>query len=425
MSTVLNFNAGPAALPRPVLEQVQAELLDYHGRGTSIMEMSHRSKEFEAINSRAEANFKRLIGAGEGYRALFVQGGASTQFATIPMNFLPKGGTADYLVTGTWGEKAIEEAAPFGQGHLAASTKEGGYKRVPTPAEIKLSPEPAYVHLTSNETIQGVQYAEFPDLGDAPLVADMSSDILSRPIDAGRFSLIYAGAQKNLGPSGLAVVLVRESWLERTNKGVPTILRFSTHAKNNSLYNTPPMFAIYVLDLVPAMARRPGRGRRDRRDERGEGRGDLRRDRRQRRLLPGPRRAGFAVPDEHHLPPAERGPGEAVRLRGPAGGDGRPGRAPLRRRHPGVDLQRDRPRVLPGPGDVHAGLRPEERLKAAPDHNPVGCRRGLRRRIGLDPTAPDRTPKTTLIPIGGATRHPGPDRRPNPRSFASWRIACW
>lgn len=252
MTTVHNFNAGPAALPRPVLEQVQAELLDYHGRGTSIMEMSHRSKEYEAINTRAEANFKRLIGVGvgDGYRALFVHGGASTQFATIPMNFLPKGGTADYVVTGTWGEKAIEEAALFGTGHLAASTKDGHYNRVPTRGEIHLSPSPAYVHITSNETIQGVQYADFPDLGDAPLVADMSSDILSRPIDAKRFSLIYAGAQKNLGPSGLAVVLIRESWMERANKGVPTILRYAIQAKNNSLYNTPPMFAVYVLDLV-------------------------------------------------------------------------------------------------------------------------------------------------------------------------------
>jgi phosphoserine aminotransferase len=249
-STVLNFNAGPAALPHPVLEKVQAELLDYQGRGMSIMEMSHRSKEFEAINTRAEANFKRLIGVGEGYRVLFVQGGASTQFATVPMNFLPKGGTADYLVTGSWGEKAIEEVAAFGQGHLAASTKEGGYKRVPTSAEIKLSPSPTYVHLTSNETIQGVQYPEFPQLGDAPLVADMSSDILSRPIDAGKFALIYAGAQKNLGPSGVTVVLLRESWMERANKGVPSMLRYSTHVKNNSLYNTPPMFGVYVLDLV-------------------------------------------------------------------------------------------------------------------------------------------------------------------------------
>ncbi len=250
MSNVLNFNAGPAALPRPVLEKVQAELLDYQGRGMSIMEMSHRSKEYEAINTRAEANFKKLIGVGEGYRVLFVQGGASSQFATVPMNFLPPGATADYIVTGSWGEKAIEEATLLGKPHLAASTKEGNYKRVPTQSEIQLSADPAYVHLTSNETIQGVQFHDFPDLGDRPVVADMSSDILSRPIDASKFALIYGGAQKNLGPSGVTVVLIRESWIEKANKGVPTMLRYSTHAKNNSLYNTPPMFGVYVLDLV-------------------------------------------------------------------------------------------------------------------------------------------------------------------------------
>ncbi len=250
MSTVLNFNAGPAALPPSVLEKAQAELRDYGGRGMSIMEMSHRSKEYEAINNRAEATFKRLVGVGDGYRALFVQGGASTQFAVVPMNFLPAGGTADYIVTGTWGEKAIEEAALFGKPHLAASTKASHYNRVPTPAEIELSPGSAYVHLTSNETIQGVEFRDFPDVGDRPMVADMSSDILSRPLDASKFALIYAGAQKNLGPAGVTVVLVRESWLESANKGVPTMLRYSTHAKNNSLYNTPPTFGVYLLDLV-------------------------------------------------------------------------------------------------------------------------------------------------------------------------------
>ena len=250
MSNVLNFNAGPAALPPSVLEKVQAELRDYQGRGMSIMEMSHRSKEYEAINTRAEANFKRLIGVGEGYRVLFVQGGASGQFAMVPMNFLPAGGTADYVVTGSWGEKAIEEGTLFGKANLAASTKEGGYRRVPSCGEIKRTEGSAYLHLTSNETIQGVQWHDFPEVGARPLVADMSSDILSRPFDAGKFALIYAGAQKNLGPSGVTVVLIRESWIETANKGVPTMFRYSTAAKNNSLYNTPPMFGVYVLDLV-------------------------------------------------------------------------------------------------------------------------------------------------------------------------------
>jgi len=266
MATALNFNAGPAMLPPPVLEQVQAELRDYHGRGMSIMEMSHRSREYEAINSQAEARFKRLLGVGDGYRVVFLQGGASLQFAMLPMNFLPPDRPADYLVTGAWAEKAHEQAAALGRARIAATTKEGGYRRMPRPAEMQLSPNPAYVHLTSNETIQGTQWHTFPDVGDRPLVADMSSDMLSRPIDAGRFAMIYAGAQKNLGPSGVTAVLLRESWLAQAQPHVPTMLAYSTHVKNNSLYNTPPSFAVYVLGLVlewieklgglPAMAQR-------------------------------------------------------------------------------------------------------------------------------------------------------------------------
>ncbi len=250
MSSVLNFNAGPAPLPPSVLAEAQGELLDYHGQGMSILEMSHRVPEYEAINARAEANFKRLLGVGDGYRVVFMQGGASGQFATVPMNFLKPGSTAEYLVTGTWGEKAVEDAELIGNAHVAASTKAEGYRRVPTSGEIKLGEGPsAYVHLTSNETIQGVQYRDFPDVGDRPLVGDMSSDILSRPIDASKFSMIYAGAQKNLGPAGVTVVLIRESWLETANKKLPAMLRYSTHVKNNSLYNTPPTFSVYLLDL--------------------------------------------------------------------------------------------------------------------------------------------------------------------------------
>ena len=258
MSPVYNFNAGPAMLPPPVLERVREELLDYAGRGMSIMEMSHRSKEFEAIDAGAEATFKRLVGVGDGYRVLFVQGGASSQFATVPMNFLPPGGTADFLVTGAWSEKAQEEAAALGKAHVAASTKATNYSRVPRADEIGLSAAPAYVHLTSNETIQGVQFADYPDVGDRPLVCDASSDVLSRPLDGSRFSLLYAGAQKNLGPSGVTVVLLRESWLAGANEGVPTMFRYSTHVKNNSLYNTPPTFGIYVLNLVLQWVERSG-----------------------------------------------------------------------------------------------------------------------------------------------------------------------
>ncbi len=199
MSTVYNFNAGPAMLPPAVLEQVQAELRDYQGHGMSIMEMSHRSKEFEAINAQAEAGFKRLLGVGDGYRVLFLQGGASTQFAMVPLNFLAPGKTADFLITGAWAEKAHEEAGALGQARIAASTKSEEYRRVPGPDEIHLSPDPAYVHITSNETIQGIQWPTFPNTGDRPLVADMSSDILSRPFDASKFALIYAGRRRTSG----------------------------------------------------------------------------------------------------------------------------------------------------------------------------------------------------------------------------------
>ncbi len=250
MSKVYNFNAGPAILPQPVLEQVRAELLDYQGAGMSIMEMSHRSKEYEAINAQAEARLKELLGVGDEYRALFLTGGATMQFAMVPLNFLPPGASADFLMTGAWAEKAYEEAAKLGQARVAASTAAEQYRRVPRPDEIELSEAPAYVHITSNETIHGVQWHAWPDVGDRPLVADMSSDILSRPLDAGRFALIYAGAQKNLGPSGVTVVLIRQDWLEQASKTAPTMLRYATHAKNNSLYNTPPAFGVYVLNLV-------------------------------------------------------------------------------------------------------------------------------------------------------------------------------
>lgn len=250
MGNVYNFNAGPAVLPPPVLEQAQQELLDYQGRGMSILEMSHRSQEYEAINAEAELRFKRLLDLNDDYRVLLLQGGASLQFAMIPLNFLRPGSMADYLLTGAWSEKAYEEAARIGQVRIAASTREEQYRRIPHAAEIQLSPAPAYVHITSNNTIYGTQWHSFPDVGDRPLVADMSSDILSRPLDARRFALIYAGAQKNLGPAGVTVVLVRRSWLESAAETAPTILRYATHAKSNSLYNTPPVFAVYMLNLV-------------------------------------------------------------------------------------------------------------------------------------------------------------------------------
>ncbi len=247
---VYNFNAGPAILPQPVLEHVQQELRDYQGRGMSIMEMSHRSKEYEVINAEAEQRFKRLLRVGDSYRVLFMQGGASTQFALVPMNFLAQGQTADYLLTGVWSEKASEEAAKLGMVHIAGTTHEEHYCRIPRPEELKFSEQPAYVHMTTNNTIYGTQWHALPEVGERPLVADMSSDIMSRPLAAEKFALIYAGAQKNLGPAGVTVVLVRESWLATAPKTLQTMLRYATYAKNNSLYNTPPVFAVYMLNLV-------------------------------------------------------------------------------------------------------------------------------------------------------------------------------
>jgi phosphoserine aminotransferase len=258
MTTVSNFNPGPAVLPPPVLEQVQQELLDYRGLGMSVMEISHRSKEYEAINAEAEAGIKRLLGLDEGYRVLFLQGGASLQFAMVPLNFLPAGAVADYLMTGAWSEKAYEEAARIGQVRIAASTRDEQYRRIPRPDEIALSPAPAYVHITSNNTIYGTQWHYLPEVGDRPLVADMSSDILSRPFDATKYTLIYAGAQKNLGPAGVTVVLIRESWIEQAVRHTPAILRYATHVKNSSLYNTPPTFGVYMLSLILRWIERSG-----------------------------------------------------------------------------------------------------------------------------------------------------------------------
>jgi phosphoserine aminotransferase len=250
MERVYNFSAGPAALPLAVLEQLKADLPNYHGQGMAIIEMSHRSKTYDTINDQAEARFKQLLGLGDGYRVLFMQGGASTQFALLPMNFLPTDKVADYILTGVWSDKALEEAQLLGQTHVAASTKEGGYHRVPKQEEIQLSDAPAYVHYTSNNTIYGTQWHWTPEVGDAPLVCDMSSDILSRPFDAGKFAMIYGGAQKNLGPAGVTVVVIREDFLATGADKLPSMFTYKTFAKTNSLYNTPPVFAIYALNLV-------------------------------------------------------------------------------------------------------------------------------------------------------------------------------
>ncbi len=247
---VFNFYPGPATLPREVLEEAQEELLNFKGSGMSVLEISHRSKDFEGLILETEAMFKETQGIGDDYRVLFLQGGASLQFTMVPMNFLPAGETADYCVTGGFAEKAYKEAKLLGNIHVAASTKDEGHKHIPRQEELSFSTAPAYLHITSNNTIFGTQWQDFPATKGVPLVADMSSDILSRPFDVSPFGLIYAGAQKNLGPSGLTVVVIRQDLLERVPKGLPSLLSYTTYADNNSLYNTPPSFPIYILNKI-------------------------------------------------------------------------------------------------------------------------------------------------------------------------------
>ncbi|NOK32052.1 3-phosphoserine/phosphohydroxythreonine transaminase [Corallococcus exercitus] len=249
---VINFNPGPAGLPTAALERARDELLDFQGTGMSIIEHSHRGKAFEAVHHEAIALIKELLAVPDTHEILFLQGGASQQFAQVPMNYLTQGASADYLVTGGWSEKAVEEARFFGTPRIAANTldKDKRFTRVPTQAELQLDPKATYVHMTSNNTLFGTQWHTFPDVGRVPLVADMSSDILWKPIDVSRFALIYAGAQKNIGPSGIVVVLVDKEFMARGRKDIPKIFRYTTYAEHNSLYNTPSTFSIYLCRNV-------------------------------------------------------------------------------------------------------------------------------------------------------------------------------
>ena len=248
MARVYNFNPGPAVLPESVLKEAQAELLDLKGSGMSVLECSHRGKEYSAIHDEAAANLAKLLNLGDDYSVLFLTGGASMQFAMVPMNLL-NDGVADYVNSGEWASKAIKEAKLFGKVNIAADTAEAKPARMPALSDLKTTPGAAYFHITTNETIAGTQWQSFPKT-PAPLVADMSSDILSRPINAKDFALIYAGAQKNLGPAGVTIVIIRKDLLDRCRPTVPTMLRYKTHSENNSLYNTPPCFAIYIINLV-------------------------------------------------------------------------------------------------------------------------------------------------------------------------------
>lgn len=247
---IFNFSSGPAVLPLPVLEHVQRDLVALPGVGMSVMEISHRSATFEGIIGKAEADIRRLANIPDKYRILFLQGGASLQFSMVPLNLLTEGRTADYLMSGSWADKAAKEARRVGMVHETGSTAADNYCRIPTDAECEFTPGAAYVHMTSNNTIEGTEWHRLPQVGDAPLVSDASSDIFSRPIDITKYGLVYAGAQKNLGPSGVTLVIIREDLLARSSKSLHTMLNYAVQAENRSLYNTPPAFGVYVLGLV-------------------------------------------------------------------------------------------------------------------------------------------------------------------------------
>ena len=250
MSRAFNFSAGPAMLPTEVLERARAEMLDYQATGMSVMEMSHRGKTFMAIAEKAEADLRELMGIGDDYVVLFLQGGATSQFAMVPLNLLGERDGADYINTGQWSKKAIAEARRYAQVRIAATTEASGFTTCPAQEELDLDPQAAYVHYTPNETIGGVEFPYVPETGDVPLVADMSSTILSRPIDVSRFGVIYAGAQKNIGPAGLTIVIVRRDLIREPRSGTPTMFSYRTHAEAGSMYNTPPSYAWYMAGLV-------------------------------------------------------------------------------------------------------------------------------------------------------------------------------
>ncbi len=247
---IFNFSAGPAVLPESVLLEAQRDLVALPGVGMSVLEISHRSKPFEAILAKTEADLRALGTVPANYKVLFLQGGASLQFSMVPLNLLTAGATADYIVSGAWAQKAVKEAQRVGTVHVAASTESENFSRVPRQDELQLTPNAAYVHFTTNNTLFGTESTGEPVVGDVPLVADTSSDMFSRPIDVAKYGLIYAGAQKNLGPSGVTLVIIREDLLARSTKALHTMMNYAVHAENGSMYNTPPCFGIYLMGLV-------------------------------------------------------------------------------------------------------------------------------------------------------------------------------
>jgi phosphoserine aminotransferase len=247
---LFNFSAGPAVLPVSVLEEAQRDLVALPGVGMSVLEISHRSKTFEGILARTEADLRAVGNVPSNYKVLFLQGGASMQFSMVPLNLLTEGATADYIVTGGWAQKAVKEASRVGHVNIAASTESENFSRIPRQDELLLTPNAAYVHMTTNNTLFGTEWAREPEVGSVPLVADTSSDMFSRPIEVSKYGLIYAGAQKNLGPSGVTLVIIREDLLARSSKTLHTMLNYAVHAENGSMYNTPPCFGIYLMGLV-------------------------------------------------------------------------------------------------------------------------------------------------------------------------------
>lgn len=249
MKQIFNFSAGPAVLPKPVLERAQAEMLDWHGSGMSVMEMSHRGKDFTSILEKTEADLRQLLAIPPNYKVLFLQGGAIGENAIIPMNLL-NGKSADYVVTGSWSKRSVQDAKAYGQINIAASAEADGFTYVPAFSEWQLNQDAAYVHYCTNETINGVEFVDVPDTSGVPIVADMSSHILSRPIDVSRYGVIYGGAQKNIGPAGLCLVIVREDLLDRASPLTPAVFHWKTQAENQSMINTPPTYSIYIAGLV-------------------------------------------------------------------------------------------------------------------------------------------------------------------------------
>lgn len=258
MARVFNFSAGPAVLPEEVLAQARDEMLDWRGSGMSVMEMSHRGREFESIIAKTEADLRSLMGIPADYKVLFLQGGASLQFSMIPLNLMGGARKADYIHTGEWAKKAIAEAKRFGAVNVAASSEDRNFSYVPPQSAWKPDPGAAYVHITTNETIGGIEYHWVPDTGAVPLVADMSSHILSRPMDVSRYGLIYAGAQKNIGPAGLVIVIIREDLLGQAPAGTASMLDYKVMAENGSMYNTPPTYGVYMAGLVFEWLQRQG-----------------------------------------------------------------------------------------------------------------------------------------------------------------------